>query len=64
MPVCEVCRREVDEITTHHLVLRKRRKSKQNKNEMTRVKGRPVSLCRPCHQQTHMLTEQEAAPYF
>ena len=64
MPVCELCRCEVEEMTTHYLMPRARRKRKRTKDSDTRAKGRPVNLCRPCHKQVHMLTEKEAAQYF
>jgi len=66
MPACELCRREVSEVTTHYLIPHTRHKSKKNKKEFTRdrVKGRPVDLCRPCHKRVHMLTNKEAEQYF
>ncbi len=64
--VCEVCRREGGEITTHHLVLRTRHKNKKNKKRYTPEgsQSRPVYLCRPCHKWVHMLTDKEVAQYF
>jgi hypothetical protein len=66
MPACELCRREGDKVTTHHLIPRTRRKSKQNKQDVARdgVKGRPVDLCRLCHKWVHTLTHKEAEQYF
>jgi hypothetical protein len=66
MPACELCRREVGGITTHHLIPRTQRKSKKNKQDVTRdrVKGRPVDLCRLCHKRVHVLTHKEAEQYF
>lgn len=64
MSVCEFCRREVGDVTTHHLIPRTRHK--KNKKNFTRddFKGRPVDLCRACHKQVHQLTNKEAKQYF
>ena len=66
MLVCEFCRREVREVTTHHLMPRTRHKMKKNKRHALHdgVKSRPVDLCRPCHKRVHMLTDKEAEQYF
>lgn len=66
MPACELCRREGDKVTTHHLIPRTRHKSKKTKQDVTcdRVKGRPVDLCRLCHKRVHMLTHKEAEHCF
>ncbi len=66
MPVCEVCSREVGEMTTHHLVPRTRHKHKKAKKYFVRerVKSRPVELCRTCHKRVHELRHKDAAPYF
>ncbi len=64
MPTCELCRREVGETTSHHLIPRTRRK--KNKKDFMRDDGksRPVYLCRPCHKRVHQLTNKEAEQYF
>jgi hypothetical protein len=66
MPACELCHRERSEITTHYLMPRARQKHKTSKRDLTRDggAGRPVALCRPCHQRVHMLTNKEVAYYF
>jgi hypothetical protein len=66
MPACELCQREVDEITTHHLIPRTRHKHKKSKKGFMRdgAKSRPVALCRPCHNQVHMLPNKEVKYYF
>ncbi len=59
---CELCGRQVEEVTKHHLIPRTRHKNKKNKKDFTRgdVKGRLVYLCRPCHKQIHtVLTNKE-----
>lgn len=64
MPICELCRCEVNEVTTHHLIPRSRHKKK--KTDLTRddFKGRPVDLCRSCHKEVHMMTDNEVELYF
>ena len=66
MPACELCRREVSEITTHHLVPHTRQKHRKNQKDCTRdgSKGRPIDLCRACHKRVHMLPNKEAQQYF
>ena len=66
MPACALCRCEVGKITTHHLMLPTRHKNRKHPKAWTRdgVKGRPVALCRSCHQQVHLLTTKEAQHYF
>jgi len=52
---CELCGRDVSEITTHHLIPRTRHKNKRNKREFARseVRGRTIEVCRPCHKNSH-----------
>jgi len=66
MLVCELCRREVDEISKHFLRSYPRPQNKKNKKGSKRhgAKGRPVHLCRPCHHQVDRLTNKEAEHYF
>ncbi|WP_089936922.1 hypothetical protein [Candidatus Entotheonella palauensis] len=67
MPVCELCRREVGEVTKHHLILRTRHKNKKNKKDFARddVKSRLADLCRPCHKQIHtVLTNKELERHY
>ncbi len=67
MPGCELCRREVSEVTRHHLIPRTRHKNKKNKKDFTRdeVRGRLVDLCRPCHKQIHTtLTNKELERHY
>jgi len=59
---CELCGREVDELTKHHLIPRTRHANKRNKKQFDRreVKERIAMVCRPCHKQIHALfTEKE-----
>jgi hypothetical protein len=66
MPACVLCRREGGKLTTHHLMPHAWHKNRKNPKDGTRagVKGRPVALCRSCHQQVHLLTTKEAQHYF
>jgi hypothetical protein len=66
MPTCELCHREMGDITPHYLMPRTRHKKKKSKHAVTRDggKGRPVALCRPCHKRVHMLLNKEVEQYF
>lgn len=52
---CELCEREVTEITRHHLIPQTRHRNRRNKRDFARsdVKGRIALLCRPCHGNIH-----------
>lgn len=54
---CDLCQREVDGVTRHHLVPRARRKrGVEGKNDGPVT----VRLCKPCHGHVHsVLTETE-----
>jgi hypothetical protein len=59
---CELCEREVNEVTKHHLIPRTRHANKRNKKQFDRkeVKERIAWLCRPCHKQIHaVFTEKQ-----
>ncbi|HYQ92472.1 MAG TPA: hypothetical protein VES89_10465 [Candidatus Competibacteraceae bacterium] len=59
---CELCGRNVDLLTKHHLIPRTRHRNKRNRREFTReeVRTRILWLCRPCHNHIHdVLTEKE-----
>jgi len=66
MPTCELCRHEVNDITTHFLILQTGYHHQKSKKEMPRdrVKSRPVALCRPCHKRVHMLRNKDVEQYF
>lgn len=53
--VCELCGREVEELTRHHLIPQTRHNNRKNKREFSRteVKERIALLCRPCHKTVH-----------
>lgn len=52
---CELCGRDVGEITTHHLIPRTRHRNRRNKRDFDRtdVKTRTIDVCRPCHKNIH-----------
>lgn len=59
---CDLCERNVSEVTKHHLIPRTRHANKRNKKQFDRreVRERVAWLCRPCHKQVHaLLTEKE-----
>ena len=59
---CELCGRDVNEVTKHHLIPRARHANKWNQKQFDRsdVKFRVAWLCRPCHKQIHVeLTEKQ-----
>lgn len=56
MPVCELCEREVHEVTRHHLIPRKlHRKKRFQKQFSSEELQETVDLCRLCHRQLHKL---------
>ncbi|MFY9221104.1 MAG: hypothetical protein WAQ98_00455 [Blastocatellia bacterium] len=60
--VCDLCKRDVPNLTRHHLIPRTRHKNKKNKKIFDRkeVRERLVLLCRPCHRNIHAhLTEKQ-----
>jgi len=60
--ICELCGREVDKRTKHHLIPKTRHKNKKNKKLFDRqeVRTRVAWLCRPCQNQIHALfTEKQ-----
>ncbi|MEN1727742.1 MAG: hypothetical protein AAGJ52_04810 [Pseudomonadota bacterium] len=52
---CELCSRQVRELTRHHLIPQTRHKNRRNKRDFDRVevKHRIALLCRPCHAHLH-----------
>ena len=46
---CELCRREMEKLTIHHLI--PRQYSKRKKIDI----GDTVNICSPCHRQIHSL---------
>lgn len=54
---CDLCGRQVAELTKHHLIPRTRHPNKHNKKTFNRleVKTRLALLCRPCHGNVHAM---------
>ena len=46
---CELCQRDVKQLTAHHLVPRQTVKRKQAES------GPTIEICSPCHRQIHVL---------
>ena len=53
--ICELCSRQVRELTRHHLIPQTRHSNRRNKRDFERsdVKHRIALLCRPCHAHIH-----------
>lgn len=53
--ICELCGREVGELTEHHLIPRTRHSNRRNKRDFSRdeVKDRTLMLCGACHDTIH-----------
>lgn len=60
---CELCRREVQFLTQHHLIPRTTHKRKKKRDGYTQEElNRVISICPPCHKNIHAsLTEKELA---
>ncbi|MDZ8185754.1 MAG: HNH endonuclease [Nostoc sp. ChiSLP02] len=50
---CELCRREMESLTVHHLVPR------QNTKRKKQDPGPTVNICSPCHRQIHALFDNK-----
>jgi hypothetical protein len=58
---CDLCGRQVQHLTRHHLIPRTRHSNKNNKRRFTReeVKQRVAWLCKACHDQVHALFDEK-----
>jgi ribosome maturation factor RimP len=57
---CELCGREVQRLTRHHLVPRTRHKNKRNKKTFDRREVHfTVGLCSPCHRHIHAVLDNK-----
>jgi hypothetical protein len=57
---CELCSREVQRLTRHHLVPRTRHKNKRNKKTFDRQEIHfTVGLCSPCHRHIHVVLDNK-----
>jgi len=50
---CELCQREMDKLTVHHLVPR------QNTKRKKQEPGETVNICSACHRQIHTLFDNK-----
>jgi hypothetical protein len=59
--ICELCKREVETLTRHHLIPQTRHSNKRNKKQFSRteVKERIAWLCRPCHKNVHTVLDNK-----
>ena len=57
---CELCGREVQRLTRHHLVPRTRHENKRNKKTFDRREvHHTVGLCPPCHRHIHAVLDNK-----
>jgi hypothetical protein len=64
---CELCGREMDDLTKHHLIPRTRHRNKRMKREYARneMLSRILWVCRPCHNHIHaVFSEKELASHY
>ncbi len=66
MKNCELCKREVEKTSRHHLIPRTMHSNKWFKKNFTREQMiETVDLCRDCHRQIHIFaTEKELGRYY
>ncbi|WP_224093870.1 HNH endonuclease [Nostoc sp. MS1] len=50
---CELCQREMDDLTVHHLVPR------QNTKRKKQDPGETINICSACHRQIHTLFDNK-----
>ena len=64
--ICQLCSRETDNISDHHLIPKCRSKNKRIKKRHSRdVIRRKVPFCQPCHHTVHrFFTEKDLADSF
>jgi len=58
---CALCKREVDELTVHHLIPKSRHKNKKAKDKFGRdeMRNRVAMLCGPCHANIHAIFSEK-----
>lgn len=66
MHTCQLCEREVESTTRHHLIPRTVHRNKWFKKNFSRAEmNTTVPLCRPCHRQIHkLIPEKEMGRHF
>jgi acetylglutamate synthase len=63
---CELCEREVEELTGHHLIPRTRHTNKKNQKlfDRTEVKERKAMVCESCHSKIHATISEKELELF
>ncbi len=58
---CELCGRSVPELTRHHLIPRRNHRLARyrRRHDLAELRGRVAWLCRPCHDQVHVLLDEK-----
>ena len=51
---CELCEREIDHLTVHHLIPKQKTKRKKDRREKKDL-GPTINICSACHRQIHNL---------
>ncbi len=66
MKICELCQREVERTTRHHLIPRTLHKNKWFKKNFTKDEMiQTVDLCKDCHKEIHKFaTEKELGRHY
>jgi len=63
---CEICEREIPDLTKHHLIPRSCHKTKKTKSKHSREElNQCILICQPCHSNIHnVFTEKTLAESF
>lgn len=67
MQECTLCKREIGELTFHHLIPRKMHDKKYIKKMHPQLdfKSHGIYVCKPCHQSIHLyISHRELASYY
>lgn len=66
MKTCELCTREVESTSRHHLIPRSKHSNKWFKKNFTKEQMiETIDLCKECHREIHKLaTEKELGRYY
>ena len=66
MHICELCKREVEFTTKHHLIPRTVHRNKWFKKKFTKEQMHTtVDLCKPCHREIHrQIPEKEMGRHY
>lgn len=59
---CELCGRQIAELTKHHLIPRMRHRNRRTQKQFKRQEmvERILWLCRPCHNHIHRVLSEKA----